>query len=99
MLTAIIVDTAAGVTKINSKGERTFRQEGRLRAILCHPDHKEELHIIAYASRALAQHEKNYMLTCCWGINHFDMYLKGMKFVIYSDHRPLRNSHVYMKKH
>jgi len=92
---ALIVDAAAGVTKINSKGQRTFRQEGGLGAILCQPDHKGELHVIAYASRALAQHEKNYtpflleMLACCWGIDHFDVYLKGRKFVIYSDHRPL----------
>ncbi len=28
------------------------------------------------------------MLACCWGIEHFDVYLKGRKFVIYSDHRP-----------
>jgi len=51
--------------------------------------------VIAYASRALAEHEKNYtpflleMLACCWGIDHFEVYLKGRKFVIYSDHRPL----------
>jgi hypothetical protein len=29
------------------------------------------------------------MLACCWGIDHFEVYLKGRKFVIYSDHRPL----------
>ncbi len=63
--------------------------------ILCQPDHKGDLHVIAYASRALAEHEKNYtpflleMLACCWGIDHFEVYLKGRKFVIYSDHRPL----------
>ena len=89
------MDAAAGITKTNSKGERTFRQEGGLGAILCQPDHKGDLHVIAYASRALAEHEKNYtpflleMLACCWGIDHFEVYLKGRKFVIYSDHRPL----------
>jgi len=57
---ALIVDTTAGVKKTNAKGERTFRQEGGLGAILCQPDHKGELHVIAYASRALAKHEKNY---------------------------------------
>jgi hypothetical protein len=56
---ALIVDAAAGITKTNSKGERTFRQEGGLGAILCQPDHKGDLHVIAYASRALAEHEKN----------------------------------------
>jgi transposase InsO family protein len=92
---ALIVDAAAGITKTNAKGERTFRQEGGLGAILCQPDHKGELHVIAYASRALQEHEKNYtpflleMLACCWGIDHFEVYLRGRKFVIYSDHRPL----------
>ena len=92
---ALIVDAAAGVTKVNSKGERTFRQEGGLGAILCQPDHTGQLHVVAYASRALSEHEKNYspflleMLACTWGIDHFEVYLKGRKFVIYSDHRPL----------
>ncbi len=65
---ALIVDAAAGVTKFNSKWERTFRQEGRLGTILCQPDHKVELHVIPYASRALAQHEKNYtpFYWKCW---------------------------------
>jgi hypothetical protein len=63
--------------------------------ILCQADEQEELHVIAYASRALSEHETNYspfllkMLTCCWGIEHFDVHLRGRKFVIYSDHRPL----------
>ena len=92
---ALIVDAAAGVTKVNSKGERTFRQEGGLGAILCQPDHTGQLHVVAYASRALSEHEKNYspflleMLACTWGIDHFEVYLRGRKFVIYSDHRPL----------
>ena len=29
------------------------------------------------------------MLACTWGIDHFEVYLKGRKFVVYSDHRPL----------
>ena len=47
------------------------------------------------ASQALSDHEKNYspflleMLACTWGIDHFEVYLRGQKFVIYSDHRPL----------
>ena len=92
---ALIVDAAAGVTKVNSKGVRTFRQEGGLGAILCQPDHTGQLHVVAYASRALSEHEKNYspflleMLACTWGIDHFEVYLKGRKFVVYSDHRPL----------
>jgi len=92
---SLIVDAAAGVTKVNSKGERTFKQEGGLGAILCQSDEHGQQHVIAYASRALSQHEKNYtpflfeMLACCWGIDHFDVHLKSRKFVIYSDHKPL----------
>ena len=47
---AHIVDATAGVTKVNSKGEQTFQQEGGLGAILCQPDHRGELHVVAYAS-------------------------------------------------
>ena len=101
---SLIVDAAAGITKVNSKGERTFKQEGGLGAILCQPDEKGELHVIAYASRALSEHEKNYspflleMLACCWGIEHFDVHLRGRKFVIYSDHRPLEKLSCVHKK-
>ena len=101
---SLIVDAAAGVTKVNSKGERTFRQEGGLGAILCQPDDRGELHVIAYASRALSEHEKNYspflleMMACCWGIDHFETHLRGRKFVVYSDHRPLEKLSVVHTK-
>jgi hypothetical protein len=55
-------------------------------------------------SRALSEHEKNYspsllkMLACCWGIEHFDMHLRGRKFVIYSDHHPLEKLSCMHKK-
>ena len=101
---SLIVDAAAGITKVNSKGERTFRQEGGLGAILCQADEKGEQHVIAYASRALSEHEKNYtpflleMLACCWGVDHFDVHLRGRKFVIYSDHKPLEKLSCVHKK-
>ena len=52
----LIVDAAAGVTKINSKGEKSFQQEGGLGAILCQPNHRGELYVVAYARRALPEH-------------------------------------------
>ena len=58
-------------------------------------DHTDQLHVVAYTSRALSDHEKNYsqflleMLDCTWGKDHFEVYLPGLKFVIYSNHRPL----------
>jgi hypothetical protein len=29
------------------------------------------------------------MTACCWGIEHFSVYLKGRKFTLYTDHKPL----------
>ncbi len=57
-------------------------------------DEQGEMHLIANASCTLSDHKKNYspflleMLACCWGIEHFDVHLRGRKFVVYSDHRP-----------
>ena len=51
--------------------------------------------VIAYASRALRDHEKNYsaflleMAAAVFGIEHFDTYLVGRRFVLRMDHRPL----------
>jgi hypothetical protein len=50
---------------------------------------------IAFASRGLSSHEKNYSIylleltAACFGISHFDVYLRGRKFDLYTDHRPL----------
>ena len=61
---ALIVDAAARDTKVNSKGERTFWQEGGLGAILCQHDHRGELHVVAYASWALSEHKKITLRFC-----------------------------------
>ena len=82
---ALIVDAASG----NDKAE------GGLGAVLCQADPQGELHVIAYASRSLSKHEKNYtpflleMTACTWGIEHFSVYLRGRKFTLYTDHKPL----------
>ncbi len=82
---ALIVDAATGNNK----------NEGGCGAILCQADEKGQLHVIAYASRSLSKHEKNYtpflaeLTACCWGIEHFSVYLKGRKFTLYTDHKPL----------
>ena len=50
---------------------------------------------VAFASRSLVKHEKNYtvflleLTACVWGIQHFDTYLKDNHFFLYTDHRPL----------
>ena len=51
--------------------------------------------VIAYASRSLRDHEKNYsaflleMAAAVFGIEHFDTYLVGKRFILRMDHRPL----------
>ena len=50
---------------------------------------------IAYASRALLKHEKNYsaylleLQGCIWAIQHFDVYLRDKHFFLFCDHKPL----------
>jgi hypothetical protein len=58
-------------------------------------DEERAWKVIAYASRPLKKHEKNYsaylveMATAVWGIEHFDVYLIGKQFTLGTDHRPL----------
>ena len=57
--------------------------------------HNDNPRPIAYASRALLKHEKNYstylleLAACVFGITHFDVYLKNRHFFLCCDHRPL----------
>jgi hypothetical protein len=57
------------------------------------PDGK--LHTIAFASRALRQHERNYsaflleLQAAVQMIDHFDHYLRGRAFVLHTDHAPM----------
>ena len=82
---SLIVDAATG----------NETNEGGLGAILCQTDEKGQQRVIAYASRALIKHEKNYtpflleMMAAVWGMDHFSTYLRGRKFTLFTDHRPL----------
>jgi hypothetical protein len=82
---SLIVDAATG----------SDQADGGLGAILCQTDEKDQQRVIAYASRALVKHEKNYtpflleMMAAVWGMEHFSTYLRGRKFTLYTDHRPL----------
>ena len=63
---ALIVDASTG----------SDDTQGGFGAILCQQDAKNRFHVIAYASRKLAKHEKNYtpflaeMMAAVWGMNH-----------------------------
>lgn len=75
-----------------SQGERG--KAGGLGAVLLQ-EQDGEMKVIAYASRGLLDHEKNYsaflleMAAAVWGIEHFDTYLIGRRFRLQTDHRPV----------
>jgi hypothetical protein len=66
-----------------------------LGAILTQTDAAGSHNVIAYASRKLQKHEANYtpflleMQAAIWGMEHFETYLRGKHFILYTDHKPL----------
>ena len=84
---SLIVDASTGTAEI----------AGGLGAILTQQDENQDERVIAYASRQLLKHEKNYtpflieMQAMIWGMDHFDTYLRGRKFTVYTDHKPLES--------
>jgi len=64
-------------------------------AILTQIDADQNFRVIAYASRKTIKHEKNYTLfllemhAAVWGMEHFSHYLKGRRFILFTDHKPL----------
>jgi hypothetical protein len=69
--------------------------KGGLGAIFCQTDKDGEERVIAYASRQLLKHERNYtpflveMQAMAWPMNHFDTYLRERQFTMFTDHKPL----------
>ena len=68
---------------------------GGFGAILAQQDDQGRFRAIAYASRKLLAHEKNYrpylleMDAAVWAMRHFETFLLGRHFVLMTDHKPL----------
>ncbi len=68
---------------------------GGLGAILTQMDHQGRFYVIAYASRKLQKYEKNYtpfllkMQAAIFGMETFEVHLKGRHFKLFTDHKPL----------
>jgi hypothetical protein len=91
---ALITDAARG----------TADTPGGFRAILTQVDQDGKFYAISFASRQLKDHEKNYLpfllkaAATVWGMDHFNKYLKGKKFILYTDHKPLQKlGHLHSK--
>jgi hypothetical protein len=82
---SLLVDSALG----------SDEYPGGLGACIVQTDRHGNPRPIAYASRGLSPHEKNYSIylleltAATFGIQHFDVYLRGKHFSLYTDHRPL----------
>ncbi|MFN9939709.1 MAG: RNase H-like domain-containing protein [bacterium] len=72
--------------------------------MLTQKDQFDNYYAISYASRQLKDHEKNYSpfllesAAAVWGTDVFNEYLKGKKFILFTDHKPLEKmGHLHTK--
>jgi hypothetical protein len=69
---------------------------GGLGAILTQMDTEGRFYVIAYASRKLQKYEENYMpfllemQAAIFGMETFEVHLKGRHFKLFTDHKPLK---------
>jgi hypothetical protein len=82
---AVIIDAATG-------SETTT---GGLGAILAQVDEHGKFHAVCYASRRLNEKEAQYspflleMAAAVWAIKSFKDHLTGVRFILFTDHKPL----------
>ena len=63
-----------------------------LGAVLAQEGDDRKIHPIAYASRSLLKHERNYAITeletlaLVWSVKHFRAYIMGHRCMLYTDH-------------
>ncbi len=88
---ALITDVAKGTAR-------------GLWAILTQVDKDGKFYAISFASQQLKDHKKHYSpflleaAAAVWGMDHFKKYLKGKKFILYTDHKPLEKlGHLHSK--
>jgi hypothetical protein len=68
---------------------------GGMGAILTQVDKNGKFYVIAYASKKIEKHEKNYtpflleMYAAVWGMEHFSHHLRGKRFLLFTDHKPM----------
>ncbi len=68
-----------------------------LRAVLLQIQEDQQLHPVAYASRALSPCEKNYGITdletlaVVWALSHFKVYLYGQEVKVITDHTAVKS--------
>ena len=84
------------VTQISKYLTHTDASGKGLGAVLEQEGEEGKNHPVAYASRTLSKHEKNYGITdlealgVVWALRHFRAYLLGHACVVVTDHAPLR---------
>jgi hypothetical protein len=91
-------------TLITDAATGTADTPGGLGAILTQVEQDGKFYAISFASRQLKDHEKNYSpflleaAAAVWGMDHFNEFLKGKKFILYTDHKPLEKlGHLHTK--
>ena len=85
-------------------GDAAKEVPGGLGAVLTQVDDQNVEYVVSFASRGLKSFEANYgaylleLQAACWGIEHFSTYLKGTRFTLRVDHKPLTTlSNVHKK--
>jgi len=80
---------------ITNAATGTANTPGGLGAILTQVDQEGNFHAISFTSRQLKDHEMNYSpflleaAAAVWGMDFFNEYLKGKRFILYTEHKPL----------
>ncbi len=91
-------------TLINDAATRTSVTPGGLGAILTQIDQQGNHFAISFASRQCKDHEKNYSpfllkaAAAVWGMDVFSEYLRGKRFILFTDYKPLEKlGHLHTK--